>query len=48
MGSATNENPQLTPPADFMGPAIAASKSVGLPYGFAEFGLSTATGRLAG
>jgi hypothetical protein len=46
-GSATNVNPQPTPPADFMGPAIAASKSVGLPYGFAEFGLSTATGRSA-
>ena len=44
-GSATNQNPQLTPPADFMGPAIAASKSVGLPYGFPEFALSTPTGR---
>jgi hypothetical protein len=30
-----------------MGPCIAASNSVGLPYGFAEFGLSTATGRAA-
>jgi hypothetical protein len=46
-GSATNVNPQPTPPADFMGPAIAASKSVGLPYGFAEFGLSTPVGRSA-
>lgn len=46
-GSATNEHPQLTPPAAFMGPAIAASRSVGLPYGFAEFGLSTARGRPA-
>jgi hypothetical protein len=45
-GSATNENPQLTPPTDFMGPAIAASNSVGLPYGFAEFGLSTSAGRV--
>ncbi len=45
-GSATNVNPQLTPPTDFMGPAIAASKSVGLPYGFAEFGLSTSAGRV--
>ena len=44
-GSATNVHPQLQAPADFMGPAIAASKSVGLPYGFAEFGLSTPTGR---
>ena len=47
VGSATNVNPQPTPPADFMGPCIAASNSVGLPYGFAEFGLSTATGRPA-
>ena len=30
-----------------MAPEIAASKSVGLPFGFAEFGLSTATGRPA-
>jgi len=44
-GSATNENPQLQPPSGFMAPAIAASKSVGLPYGFPEFGLSTARGR---
>jgi hypothetical protein len=47
VGSATNVNPQPTPPADFLGPCIAASESVGLPYGFAEFGLSTATGRAA-
>ena len=47
VGSATNVNPQPTPPADFMGPCIAASNSVGLPYGFAEFGLSTAAGRPA-
>jgi FlgD Ig-like domain len=47
VGSATNVNPQPTPPADFMGPCIAASESVGLPYGFAEFGLSTAAGRPA-
>jgi hypothetical protein len=45
VGSATNKDPKLTPPARFMGPAIAASRSVGLPYGFAEFGLSTAHGR---
>jgi hypothetical protein len=44
VGSATNV-PQLTAAPDFMGPAIAASKSVGLPYGFAEFGLSTPAGR---
>jgi len=47
VGSATNVNPQPTPPADFMGPCITASNSVGLPYGFAEFGLSTAAGRPA-
>ena len=47
VGSAVNNNPQPTPPAQFMGPCIAASKSVGLPFGFAEFGLSTATGRPA-
>jgi hypothetical protein len=47
VGSATNVHPQLTAAADFMGPAIAASKSVGLPYGFAEFGLSTPQGRPA-
>ena len=47
VGSATDTDPQLTPPAQFMGPAIAASESVGLPYGFAEFALSTPTGRTA-
>jgi hypothetical protein len=45
VGSATNVHPQLTPPGGFMGPAIAASKSVNLPYGFPEFGLSTSNGR---
>jgi hypothetical protein len=44
-GSILNRNPQLTPPASFMGAAVAASKSVGLPFGFAEFGLSTPNGR---
>ena len=29
------------PPAQFMGAAIAASKSVHMPYGFAEFGMSS-------
>jgi len=47
VGSATNVHPQLTPASGFMGPAIAASKSVGLPYGFPEFGLSTANDRAA-
>ncbi len=45
VGSATNVHPQLTPPGGFMGPAIRASRSVGLPYGFPEFGLSTSKGR---
>lgn len=44
-GTVADHNPQLTPPADFMGPAIAASKSVGLPFGFAEFALATPEGR---
>lgn len=44
-GTVENHDPQLTPPADFMGPEVAASKSVGLPFGFAEFALGTATGR---
>ena len=43
----SDHNPQLTPPANFMGPAVAASKSVGLPFGFAEFGLATPKGRPA-
>ena len=46
-GSAKNENPVAAPPEQFMAQEIAAAKSVGLPYGFAEFGLSTATGRPA-
>jgi flagellar hook capping protein FlgD len=46
VGSAQpNKSPQLSPPSEFLGPVIAASKSVGLPYGFAEFGLATASGR---
>jgi hypothetical protein len=44
-GTVHDSNPQPTPPADFMGAAEAASKSVGLPYGFAEFALGTATDR---
>jgi len=37
----------LTPPADFMGPAVAASKAAGLPFGFAEFGTTAVSGRAA-
>jgi hypothetical protein len=44
-GTVHNDNPQLTPPSAFMGPEVAASKSVGLPFGFAEFGLGRANGR---
>ena len=36
-GTGDDWDPQPTPPAQFMGPAVAASKSVGLPFGFAEF-----------
>lgn len=44
--NGTDDNhPQPTPPAQFMGPAIAASRSVGLPFGFAEFALGTQTDR---
>jgi hypothetical protein len=43
---ATDDYPlALTPPAVFMGPAVAASEAAGLPFGFAEFGTSLATGR---
>ena len=44
-GTVHNHNPQLTPPSVFMGPEVAAAKSVGLPFGFAEFGLGRADGR---
>jgi hypothetical protein len=46
-GSAKNQNPVAAPPDTFMAQEIAAAKSVGLPYGFAEFGLSTPVGRPA-
>src|SRR3984885_2727357 len=44
-GTVQDQNPQPTPPAQFMGPAVAASKSVGLPFGFAEFALGTQSDR---
>jgi hypothetical protein len=44
-GTVHDNDPQPTPPADFMGAAEAASRSVGLPFGFAEFALGTQTGR---
>lgn len=46
-GTVHDQNPQPTAPAAFMGPEVAASKSVGLPFGFAEFALGTPTGRPA-
>jgi hypothetical protein len=39
------DKPTLAPPASFMAKQVAAAKSVGLPYGFAEFGVSTTVGR---
>jgi len=44
-GSADGGTKELTPPAQFMGPAVAASKSAGLPFGFSEFGTSVVSGR---
>jgi hypothetical protein len=41
VGTVHDSNPQATSPALFMGPAEAASRSVGLPFGFAEFALGT-------
>ncbi len=46
-GTVWDKNPQPTPPAQFMGPEVAASESVGLPFGFAEFALGTVTDRPA-
>jgi hypothetical protein len=44
-GTVHNSNPQPTPPASFMSAAEAASREVGLPFGFAEFALGTQTDR---
>jgi hypothetical protein len=44
-GTVHDSSPQPTPPAGFMGPAEAASRSAGLPFGFAEFALGTPAGR---
>lgn len=46
-GTIENRNVRLTPPANFMGAAVAASKRVGLAYGFAEFALARTDGRPA-
>jgi hypothetical protein len=45
VGTVQDQNPQPTPPAQFMGPDVAASKSLGLPFGFAEFALGTQADR---
>lgn len=45
LGTVDDTDPQAIPPTDFMGPDVAASRSVGLPFGFAEFALGTAAGR---
>ncbi len=44
-GTLAGHDPQLTPPASFMGPAVTASRQAGFQFGFAAFGLATATGR---
>jgi len=44
-GTVHDADPQPTPPADFMGAAEAASRQVGLPFGFAEFALGTRANR---
>ena len=44
-GTVDDVDPRALPPAEFMGPDIAASKSVGLPFGFAEFALGTSDGQ---
>jgi FlgD Ig-like domain len=36
---------QLTPPAQFLAPEVAASKASGIPFGFAEFGVTDLSGR---
>jgi hypothetical protein len=44
-GTVHDSDPQPTAPADFMGAAEAASRQVGLPFGFAEFALGTPADR---
>jgi hypothetical protein len=44
-GTVADQSPSQTAPAQFMGPDVAASNSVGLPFGFAEFALGTAAGQ---
>jgi hypothetical protein len=44
-GTLSDHNPQLTPPAEFMGAAVAASKKQRMPFGIAAFALATPKGR---
>ena len=44
-GTVENHDPLATPPADFMSAEVAAAKSAGLPFGFAEFALGTQADR---
>ncbi len=44
-GTVEHQTPYQTAPDQFMGPDIAASRSVGLPFGFAEFALGTSAGQ---
>jgi hypothetical protein len=46
-GTVSGNDPQLTPPATFMGPAVAAARSAGLRFGISGFALATAQGRPA-
>ena len=46
-GTLSGQDPQLTPPATLMGPAIAAAKAAGLPFGISGFALGTKAGRPA-
>jgi cell division septation protein DedD len=44
-GTIGDHDPRATPPADFMSAEVAAARSAGLPFGFAEFALATPAGR---
>jgi hypothetical protein len=44
-GTLSDQDPRPTRPATFMGPAVAAAKSIGLPFGFTGFALATPNGR---
>jgi hypothetical protein len=44
-GTVEDQTPYQTAPSQFMGPDVAAARSVGLPFGFAEFALGTSNGQ---